>query len=79
MVMGAGAVQKRKVVIKRIWIDVGHEIGMRDNSLHLGRKDEITVNKCEIERLHADAIARKRQRTVSSVPNTESIIALDPF
>ena len=64
-------------MIKGIWIDIGDEFGVRGNGLHLGCKNELVANKCEIERLHADAIARERQRAVPLVPDAECIITFD--
>src|SRR5215475_8555946 len=42
-----------------------------DNRLDLGCEEELVIDLCPVQRLHAKAIAHEKQPTLASVPNAE--------
>ena len=63
--------QKTQVVHHRKWIDIAWRFWMCKQSLYFRCKDELTVEDCKIERLHADTVADKLQASCCESRNDQ--------
>ena len=70
-----GRGEKRQVVIKRLFVNVGGDIGMLQDGFDFRSENEAAVLMTKIEWLNADAIANEDEFLFFRIPKSDRVVA----